>query len=313
MNHGIIINMIILILVLVGFLLLISALIFVFAFTSADRQILLSRSEKLTHAGLERTYRIYNPKGEGKKSLVIGLHALGGNSRRFAYYTGLHNVTNENTIVVYPDAVPSTKKGLQSGWNSPYCCGTGFENNIDDAGFILALREKIIQDFDIDKSKIFITGFSNGATMSQYLAAEYPDDFSGVAAISGSIGVKTKVLKPQKAVPILVAHGKQDASIPFKGGNIGDDDFFNWLDFDTTVSIWKNINGCNQETKTLEQSDSRIIVDYIGCDSQVRSVVYPNLGHQWDDWRNGQFWRRTPRGSKLVVSFFEEVSQYSER
>ena len=297
------------ILIILGFLLTASVLILLFVFTPADRQVLLSSPKNLTHDGLERTYRIYDPKSGGKKSLIVGLHALGGSSRRFSYYTGLHNVTDENTIVVYPDAVPSNKKGLQAGWNSTYCCGTGFENNIDDAGFILALIERLIQDYDIDQSKIFITGFSNGATMSQYLATEQPDKFAGIAAISGSVGVEKKVLKPLTAIPILLAHGMKDASIPFKGGVSGDGDlFFNWLDFSTTVNTWKNVNGCSQKTKIIEQSNTREIIDYKGCNALVRSVIYPNLGHQWDNWRIGQLWRRTPRGSKLVVSFFENIS-----
>ena len=214
----------------------------------------------------------------------------------------------ENTIVVYPDAVPSNKKGLQAGWNSTYCCGTGLENNIDDIGFISALIDRLIQDYDIDQSKIFIAGFSNGATMAQYLATQQPKIFAGVAAISGSVGVEKKVLKPSIAIPILLAHGRRDASIPFKGGVLGDDDFFNWLDFDTTVNTWKKVNGCSQKTKILEQSNTREIIDYEGCDALVRSVIYPNLGHQWDDWRIGQLWRRTPRGSKLVTSFFADIS-----
>lgn len=309
LDRGIIFNVTLILLIIFGFLLAILVLILLFWFTPADRQVLLYNPKKLTYAGLERTYRVYEPKTEGKKSLIIGIHSLGGSSQRFAYYTGLHNVTNENTIVVYPDATPSNKKGLRAGWNSPYCCGTGFENNIDDAGYILALLEKITQDYDIDQTKVFLTGFSNGATMSQYLAAEYPDKFAGVAAISGSVGVKTKFLRPSSEIPILLAHGKKDASIPFEGGTTGDDKFFDWLDFTTTVNTWRSVNGCNEETKTVEKMSNREIIDYVGCDALVRSVVYPNLGHQWDGWRIGQLWRRTPRGSKLVVSFFEEISQ----
>ena len=296
------------ILIILGFLLTALVLILLFVFTPADRQVILASPKKLTHDGLERTYRIYDPKSDGKKSLIIGLHELGGSSRRFSYYTGLHNATDENTIVAYPDAVASNKKGLQPGWNSTYCCGTGFVNNIDDAGFMLALMERLIQDYDIDQSKIFITGFSNGATMAQYLATKHPKKFAGIAAISGSVGVEKKVLKPSTAIPILLAHGMRDTSIPFKGGIAGDDDFFNWLDFDTTVNTWKNVNGCSQETKIVEQSNTREVIDYEGCDSLVRSVIYPNLGHQWDNWRTGQFWRRTPRGSELVASFFEDIS-----
>ena len=299
-------NMIILI--ILGFLLAAAVSILLFVFTPADRQVLLSSPKHLTHDGLNRTYRIYNPKRGGKKSLIIGLHALGGSGRRFAYLTGIHNVVGENTIVVYPDAVPSNKKGLLAGWNSTYCCGTGLVNNIDDVGFILALRERLIQDYDIDESKIFVTGFSNGATMSQYLATEQPDKFAAVAAISGSVGVEKKILKPTTAIPILLAHGKQDASIPFKGGVLGDDDFFDWLDFGTTVNTWKKVNGCSQKTKIIKQSNDREIIDYEGCDALVRRVIYPNLGHQWDGWRIGQFWRRTPRGSLLVTSFFEDIS-----
>ena len=298
--------MIISILIVLGFLLTIFLLLFVF--TPADRQVLLFSTKKLTFDGLERTYRIYVPNNERRKSLIIGFHALGGSSQRFAYFTGLHNVTDDKTIVVYPDAIPSSKKGLQTGWNSTYCCGTGLEDNTNDSGFIMALIERLTKDYDIDQTKIFLTGFSNGATMAQYLATKHPNKFAGLAAISGSIGVQKKVLKPSTAIPILLAHGKNDTSIPFKGGVSGDDNFFNWLAFETTVGTWRNVNACGQETKIIEQSNNREITDYTECDALVRSVIYPKLGHQWDDWRIGQIWRRTPKGTKLVVSFFEEIS-----
>jgi len=263
---------------------LVAMLIVVFVFlSSADRSVLFSKPSRVSINGLERTYRVYKPSQEINK-IIVGLHGFGGNGRSFAYYTGLQNVVDDTTLVVYPDASKPTKKGMKTGWNSGFCCGSGYFNNIDDAGFLVALIEQFKQGYG-ENTKIFVAGFSNGAFMAQRLAVEYPEIIDGVASISGSIGTERKALGPKQPVPILVTHGKLDKTVPFNGGPGNDPDFV-WLSYQQTLAKWSENNGSTALTET---------------------VVYESNGHKWNGWRLFNFWQKNPNQSQSVVEFFNKL------
>ncbi|MDQ3158926.1 MAG: prolyl oligopeptidase family serine peptidase [bacterium] len=276
----------------VALLVLIPLAIWFGFFTSADRSIFLQKRKTLEHDGIVRTYRVHVAKNKNKPKLIVGLDGFGGSGLRFAYYSALHNVVDDNTVIVYPDATSDKSKDYRTGWNSTYCCGAGLFNKVDDEGFLLALIDKMKQDYDVDGKQVFITGFSNGATMSHYMATNHPDIFAAVAPISGTIGVKEKRLNPTKPVPVFLVHGEKDPSIPFNGGITGDDKFFDWLPFSDTAAAWQKANGCDDAGEN--------------CKAEVKILTHPDLEHKWEGWRIGQLWRQKPTGSKRVIEFFDQ-------
>ncbi|HEX9679015.1 MAG TPA: PHB depolymerase family esterase [Candidatus Saccharimonadales bacterium] len=244
---------------------------------------MLYRKRNANHNNQRRYYRLYKPRSKRKLPLIIGLHGLGDTALRFAYYTGLHNVVGRRAAVLYPEATKPTNPGVKRGWNAKFCCGSGWLNNIDDAGFIWSLVDKLADEGKIDKRRVFVTGFSNGGFFAQRLAAEYPKKIKKAAVVAGTIGTAKTRLRPKSAVPILLIHGKQDKTVLFKGGINSNDPDFDWLPFKDTVAAWQAINGQSAEVKTVE---------------------FDNAGHAWPGWRLGQTWRRKPLASKLIIDFF---------
>lgn len=233
----------------------------------------------------EREYLISNPSKITKDSrIIIGLHGYTDSARRFAYYSGLHNVVKSSDIVIYPQAV-TPKDGQKNGWNGGFCCGSGWKQNIDDVKFLQALIEEVSSSHNLKNHTAYITGFSNGAIMSMKFAAEKPTYTTAVAGVSGTIGTDKSSIKPTEPIPILLIHGKQDKTIPINGGD-GSDPDFKWLSFKNTTRVWEQVNDSSVQTKQIINEDA---------------------GHQWKDWRIFKPWHTKNKTSLQVIEFFNSI------
>jgi polyhydroxybutyrate depolymerase len=251
-------------------------------FTKRDRGVLFSSYKTYNFQGTSRKYLLSMPDKEINR-IIVGLHGFSDSSRRFAYYTGLHNVADQNTLIVYPQAIDPASKNIKKGWNSGFCCGSGWIGKVDDARFIISLIDSLKSEYNIQNAKTYAVGFSNGAFMTQRLATDYPDKFSAVASVSGSIGTTKARLAPTKQIPILLIHGEKDTVVPFYGGNGSSDPEFNWLSHQDTLETWNMLNG---------------------SDTVTEEILYKEDGHKWHGWRLLNIWTKKPKASKNVVMFF---------
>ncbi len=93
------------------------------------------------------------------------MHGGGGSAENIENVTGFSSEADkEGFIVVYPE-------GVDGSWNSGYCCGSALNMQVDDVGFILKIIGDVESSHNIDKNRIYATGFSNGAMMSYTLAS----------------------------------------------------------------------------------------------------------------------------------------------
>lgn len=251
--------------------------------TGSDRSVLLQREKSFAHNGIDRFYHIRESSGTSDQTaIVVGLHGFSGDAKMFAYYTGIQNTLPESDIILYPKTV-DPQLGQKTGWNAGFCCGSGWAQNAQDAEFILALIESTKQEYDVPDAKVFVTGFSNGAFMTQRLAAEYPDVIDATASASGTIGTESFQLEPTSPVPILLMHGEKDTRVSFSGGSSNDDPEFDWKSHTDTVAAWTATNQESAETK---------------------AITYPEDKHQWHDWRLFNIWHKKPAASVEVARFF---------
>lgn len=292
--------------IVLGLLLLLVLAIFFVGLSSADRSVLFGKSQTLKVNNDNRTYRTYDSGNSGDaKSLIIALHGLGGDSRQIAYFSGLHNVVPKGYIVAYPDAIKPLRQGVRPGWNSGFCCGSGWVQGTDDIGYISALIDKLTREYSIDQSRVFVTGFSSGAMMAHRVAVEIPNKIAGFTVVSGSIGTKGKELKPTVSVPAYLVHGEADTVVAFSGGQGSSDPDFVWTSFADGLSAWANVNGCSNEVQVKSEKVTR--TTYEQCSKQLIADTYEGLGHRWPDWRLGNFWHQQPSSSKSIVKFFSEI------
>jgi predicted peptidase len=82
---------------------------------------------------------------------------------------------------------------------------------------LMSLLSSIIEEFQVDRQRVYLTGLSMGGRGTWALAVEYPEIFAALIPICGRVpGVdqfmdKVKVLKD---VPIWVFHGAKDSTVP---------------------------------------------------------------------------------------------------
>jgi len=275
-------------------------------FTYKDRQALFAKPQTLEHQGQIRTYRLVSAKeNQNKPQLVVVLDGLGGSGRRAAYYTAFHNTVGEDTVVVYPDPVEPTQPKIKPGWNASFCCGSGWKSGADDAGFIVAIVKKLVQENNVDPTRVFVTGFSNGAIFTHKLLADYPEVFAGFAAYSGSIGANGQVTEPTKPVAGILLHGQLDKVLPYNGGVGSTDKDFNWKSFKDTAETWARVNRCSNPL--LERLDNKNQVSYGQCAKPLKLITYTKDKHIWHDWRLTRFWRQDVAGSQDIMKFFNSL------
>lgn len=173
-----------------------------------------------TPDGRVRTYELYVPTTlpEGPVPLVVALHGGTGWGKQFERNSGLDGLAEANGfLVVFPDGVGAgPTESDRRTWNAGYCCGAAARENVDDVAFIDQLLDTIGAEYDVDPSRTFATGHSNGGMLSYRLACELSDRFAAVALQAGSLGVEP--CEPELPVSLLHIHGTADTNHPIDGG-----------------------------------------------------------------------------------------------
>ncbi len=159
----------------------------------------------------KRTFSVYLPKGFNRAksyATIILLHGFTGDGGTIAdrMKTGTYR---RNYILVAPN-------GSDSSWNAGKCCGTAQRENIDDVKFIENIVSRLHSSTWINRSKLYIAGFSNGGMMAFKMACRF-NYFDAMAAVSGSMAFPNTECDTSKKIPIIYIHNKKDWIVPFKG------------------------------------------------------------------------------------------------
>jgi len=212
---------------------------------------------RITVDNLERAFIISLPStyrsGIDTLPLVIGLHGTGGNATQFERdYSFSLKAENDGFIAVYPNGVASDGRlGIRT-WNAGTCCDYAARENIDDVKFISSLIDKLVDEYRIDRNRIYVTGMSNGGMMCYRLAAEIPDKIAAIAPVSGTM-VYTPTSEQKRSVPILHLHSRLDKIVPYDGGTnaMG----YHFPAVDSTLTVWANRNDCNPDFEVVENAE----------------------------------------------------------
>ncbi len=195
----------------------------------------------IQHGGLTRQYNIYIPALYNAASpvpLLFNLHGYGSDNSQQAFYGEFRNIADTaNFIIIHPNGTFD-----QSGsryWN------VGFgPSPIDDVSFILALIDTVSASYNINFSRIYSTGMSNGGFMSYKLACDATDVFAAVASVTGSMTVtEYNNCSPSRTIPTMQIHGTLDGTVPYAGSAL-------FAPIEDVVAYWKNFNACGPGSMT---------------------------------------------------------------
>ncbi|MBM3410175.1 MAG: T9SS type A sorting domain-containing protein [Bacteroidetes bacterium] len=213
-------------------------------------------------------------------------------------------------ILIFPQALVNNTAGYTL-WNDKdlYPQTT---SSYDDIGFVLHMIDTITQSLSVDTSRIYISGFSNGADFTQFLAGQIPCTFAAAAAIAGRTANQashvdtTLVFNPPASTPIavMIVRGKRDSSVPYFGGlnNNGTNTSSVFQD----LQYWLNSNFCNQNSFTsFNIGDTVETRTYNSCSgqTQVKVVSLKYMGHRWPDANDNYFWNANTEIIDFVLQF----------
>jgi polyhydroxybutyrate depolymerase len=232
----------------------------------------------ITYDGISRSYRVYAPTGHSfPRALVLVLHGWKGSGTEIERRTKFRFdalADREGFVVAYPDA-------WAGQWHSGHPAETATS---DDVGFLSALIDTLSETYAVDPKRIFVAGFSNGASMAYRLACERPDRIAAIAPASGGLA---KDLMPSCAglshrpIPLFLIHGTADPEVRFDSGEL-----------EGNLAYWVRRNGCSTASTVSYLPDAdpgdstrTRIERYPNCKAGADVVLYAieGGGHHWPD------------------------------
>lgn len=276
-------------------------------------------------AGLQRSYRIYVPRGlpQGAPLLLV-MHGSGEGPQAIRKGTGygFERLADQHGFaVVYP-------KSFGFDWND---CSTIGDTSVDgvradDAGFLAALVDKLVSEIGVDPGRVFAAGVSNGGSMALRLALEDPKRYRAVAAALANVPAPDNFqCRPGTQTPsVMIMNGTDDPLVPYAGGEINLLGLFykggqvissvasaqyfadrNGITGRPRVSLTPMAPGARVEQARWQSADGR---------REVELVTLHGAGHGLP-----QPWARRPRllgpspmepnGPALIWAFFERQSR----
>jgi len=257
--------------------------------------------------GERRTYLLRSPVRTDEAAplpLLLVVHGAGGNAKRAEDATGLTALSDANGfIVAYPNGTQAMNTPGELAWNAGACCGKPVTDDIDDVAFITAAIDDIEKQHPVDRSRIFIAGFSNGGMLAYRLACEKPGLFAGVAVVAGALNVSD--CSGAAATSMLLIHGTGDLTVPHSGGATNARTaarFGQWENASLGESIahWAAVDGCD-DAPSIAKSGAITRASYTECSTEARIevVTISGGGHVWPTARKGGI-----DASALVTEYF---------
>jgi polyhydroxybutyrate depolymerase len=267
----------------------------------------------LTHDGLERSYILYVPADVNwgqPVPLVFVFHGGTGNAKSAIGMSGFNKVADQNGfIVAYPNGTGRLSDDKLLTWNGGNCCAYAQEKNVDDVGFVRAIVTELQKQANIDPQRIYATGLSNGAVLTQRLACEAADVFAAVAPVAGTLNFSP--CNPSRPISVIEFHGTADQHIPYEGGkgpaSLVDVDF---ASVPASVGFWTTFDGCTPQPQINSFNDIRREV-WSGCAGSTSVELYTVIdgGHAWPGgsggWPGSDQPTQSISASQLIWDFFD--------
>lgn len=197
----------------------------------------------ITIRGEARRYRTMIPEGYDRAvphALVLAFHGLGDTAENFQRALRFEQLAEGDAIVVYPHGT------------YPALGANGWDLEVEGADFELvdALLAQVSEELCIERGRVFATGFSYGAFMTNAVGCHRGDQVRAIGAMAG--GPASGACAGQTAAWLV--HGEADAVVSYDALGVRARD------------QWRRRNGCAD----VGETDANGCVTYDRCD-----VGYP--------------------------------------
>ena len=221
---------------------------------------------------LQHEYRIYVPATITGRTralpLLVTFHGLTSDSAEHALETDWADFAESHDfIVAFPESPIGAWLWGPDSWH---------------ATFARDVVSDIAETYCVDTTRVFASGYSNGAQMAQRLACDASAVFASVTEYAGA-SPGSLTCTPARPVAVGLFHGTADQTVPIDDGREARDE-------------WVGRSGCTTPPATVVLSDG--LVEAYSCAAQTHVVwrEYNDQTHRWpglsrgDDLRD-RMWR----------------------
>lgn len=234
------------------------------------------------HDGQQRSYMLYVPEiyaADTPVPLVFNFHGYTSNASEQMFYGDFRSIADTaNFIIVHPQG---TLLNGVTHWNVG---GWTLGSTVDDVGFTETLIDEISATYNIDLSRVYATGMSNGGFMSYKLACQLGTKIAAIASVTGSMTPQIfNNCTPSHPTPVMEIHGTADRTIPYNGASFT-------KPITTTLDFWVDYNNTNSVASTtmledINVSDGSTVehIIYAGGDNDTKVEHFKVVGggHTW--------------------------------
>jgi poly(3-hydroxybutyrate) depolymerase len=204
--------------------------------------------------------------------LVLVFHGLGDRAGNFSREVAFHKDWPQATVA-YPEGLPRADRRGMRGWQ-------GFPGADDngDLSLVDALLEILPRRYPIDRDRVYVTGFSNGAHMTFNLLRERPCRFAAFAPVGALAETLSGAMIPR---PVLYLFGREEPREYTQA-------------WQQSVIALAKLNGATGEKREWSPGLTEFVP---GPGGRVTVYGLYNAGHVWPI-----------RGNEWIAGFFQRFS-----
>jgi polyhydroxybutyrate depolymerase len=153
-----------------------------------------------------------------------------------------------------------------------------------DVRFISELIDTLEAHYNIDSTRIYANGMSNGGGMAFALSCTLSNRIAAIGAVSAAQSLSWSWCADSTPVPMIAFHGTADPFVPYKGAPSG------WLNptapfpnVTTWAANWARRNHCGPNPVDSVVAPDVTRHEYTNCAENASVVLYTikGGGHQW--------------------------------
>jgi polyhydroxybutyrate depolymerase len=262
----------------------------------------------IVSSGEQREYLLYVPRSYDRAKptpLVISLHGAGvwGAAQKETSQWNKEAET-QGFIVVYPSGIGGAGPRV---WHVERGAGL-----VRDVRFISALIDTLEAAYNIDPTRIYANGLSNGGGMAFVLSCTLSDRIAAVGMVAAAQLLPWSWCTDQRPVPMIEVHGTADPITPYNGGRT-------WVapepfpSIPTWTAHWARRNRCGANPVESVIAADVTRVEYTHCADDAAVVLYrvQGGGHSWPGGKPLPQWFVGPTtqsidATRLMWAFFRE-------
>lgn len=183
----------------------------------------MSFASKEFNAVIQKTvslkYLLYLPKDYDELNIELDQESFGIGPKKFPLIIFLHGM-GERGDDLEKVKIHGLPKQIDAGQDfdfivaCPQCPDNKFWGETLEDEFISFLKD-LIEKYNVDTSKIYLTGLSMGGFGTWYYGYKYTNAFAALAPVCGGISHSVS-FEAYKDIPIWNFHGAKDAAVPLE-------------------------------------------------------------------------------------------------